>query len=42
MQKIAVIGGVAAGPTAAAKAARCCPDARVTIFERGEFVSYSG
>ncbi|MEX1055316.1 MAG: FAD-dependent oxidoreductase [Rhodothermales bacterium] len=40
-QRIAVIGGVAAGPAAAAEARREDPDAEVVLFERGEFISYS-
>jgi NADPH-dependent 2,4-dienoyl-CoA reductase/sulfur reductase-like enzyme len=40
-QRIAVIGGVASGPAAAAEAKRQDPDADVVLFERGEFISYS-
>lgn len=39
-QSIAVIGGVAAGPAAAAEAKRTDPDARVVLFERGGVISY--
>ena len=39
--KIVVIGGVAAGPKAAARARRLAPDAEITILERGNFVSYA-
>jgi NADPH-dependent 2,4-dienoyl-CoA reductase/sulfur reductase-like enzyme/rhodanese-related sulfurtransferase len=39
--KIVVVGGVAAGPKAAARARRCDPRAEITILEKGEFVSYS-
>lgn len=39
-QRILVIGGLAAGPSAAAKAKRVNPDAEVILFEQGEFVSY--
>ncbi|HMB92501.1 MAG TPA: FAD-dependent oxidoreductase [Rhodothermales bacterium] len=39
-QRIAVIGGVAAGPAAAAQAKRTDPDADVVLFEQGEFISY--
>lgn len=39
-QRILVIGGVAAGPSAAAKAKRVNPDAEVILFEQGEYVSY--
>lgn len=41
-QKILVIGGVAAGPKAAARARRMAPDAEITILERGSLVSYAG
>lgn len=41
-QKILIIGGVAAGPKAAARARRVAPDAEITIVERGSFVSYAG
>ena len=37
--KIIVIGGNAAGPSAAAKAKRINPDADVILFEAGEFIS---
>ncbi|MCK5844023.1 MAG: FAD-dependent oxidoreductase [Victivallales bacterium] len=40
--KIVVIGGVAAGPKAASRIVRICPDAEVTILEKGEFLSYAG
>lgn len=40
--KIVVIGGVAAGPKAAARAKRCNPDAHVTLIEKGEWISYGG
>ena len=36
-----VIGGVAAGMSAAAKARRINPQLAITVFERGEWVSYS-
>jgi NADPH-dependent 2,4-dienoyl-CoA reductase/sulfur reductase-like enzyme/rhodanese-related sulfurtransferase len=39
---ILVIGGVAAGPKAAARARRLAPDAEITIVERDEFLSYAG
>jgi NADPH-dependent 2,4-dienoyl-CoA reductase/sulfur reductase-like enzyme len=39
-QKILVVGGLAAGPSAASKAKRVNPDAEVTLFEQGEYVSY--
>lgn len=40
--KIVVIGGVAAGPKAAARAKRCNPNAKVTLVEKGEWLSYGG
>jgi NADPH-dependent 2,4-dienoyl-CoA reductase/sulfur reductase-like enzyme/rhodanese-related sulfurtransferase len=39
--KIVVVGGVAAGPKAAARARRCDPQAEITILEKGEFISYA-
>lgn len=39
-QRILVIGGLAAGPSAASKAKRVNPDAEVLLFEKGEHVSY--
>ena len=41
MERLVVVGGVAAGTTAATRARRCCPDARITIFDEAEYVSYS-
>jgi len=41
-QKIVIVGGVAAGPKVAARVIRLCPEADVTILERGEFLSYAG
>ncbi|HUT54867.1 MAG TPA: FAD-dependent oxidoreductase [bacterium] len=41
-KKIVVIGGVACGPKAAARARRRDAEARITIVERGPFVSYAG
>jgi len=38
--RIVVVGGVAAGMSAASRARRHNPDARVTVFERGEDISY--
>ena len=38
-KNIIIIGGNAAGPGAAAKAKRTCPDADVIMFEEGEFIS---
>ena len=40
-RKLAVIGGGAGGPSAAAKAKRLDPDLEVTLFEAGEQVSFS-
>jgi len=40
--RIVVIGGVACGPKAAARARRLDPKADVTIIERGELLSYAG
>jgi NADPH-dependent 2,4-dienoyl-CoA reductase/sulfur reductase-like enzyme len=40
--KVIVIGGVAAGPKAAAKIMRLNPEAEVTIVEKGKFISYAG
>lgn len=39
--RIVIIGGVAAGPKAAARARRRDPNARITIIEQGEYVSYA-
>lgn len=41
-KKIVVIGGVAAGPKAAARARRLDPDAEITIVEKDEILSYAG
>ncbi|MBN1343872.1 MAG: FAD-dependent oxidoreductase [Phycisphaerae bacterium] len=40
--RIVVIGGVACGPKAAARAGRRDPNAKITIIERGPYVSYAG
>jgi len=40
--RIVVIGGVACGPKAAARARRLDPNADVTIIERGDLLSYAG
>ncbi len=40
--KIVVIGGVACGPKAAARARRRDPNADITIIERGDLLSYAG
>jgi len=39
-RRILVIGGLAAGPSAAAKAKRVNPDAEVVLYEQGEHISY--
>lgn len=40
--RIVIIGGVACGPKAAARARRLDPDADITIIERGDLLSYAG
>ena len=40
-RRILVVGGVAAGPSAAAKAARVDPRAEVVLIEQGEVISYA-
>ncbi len=40
--KIAIIGGVAAGTSAAAKARRENPDAEIVLFEKDNHISYAG
>lgn len=37
--EILIIGGSAAGPTAAGSARRKSPEANITMLEKGEFVS---
>jgi len=37
---LVIVGGAAAGPSAAAKAARVNPDLEVSLYEQGPFVSY--
>lgn len=39
-RRLIVIGGVAAGMSAASKARRLDPDLDIVVFERGEYVSY--
>lgn len=39
--KIVIVGGVAAGASAAAKARRCSEEAEIIIFEKGPFISYA-
>lgn len=41
-QNIVVIGGVACGPKAASRARRRDQEAKITVIERGPFVSYAG
>lgn len=40
--KVVIVGGVAAGPKTGSKIVRLCPDADVTLIEKGEFLSYAG
>ncbi len=40
VQRIVVIGGVAAGPAAAAEARRTDPGAEVVLYEEGAYISY--
>ena len=40
--RIVIVGGVAAGPKAAARARRLCAEAEITIVEQGEYISYGG
>ena len=39
-QRILIVGGLAAGPSAASKAKRVNPNAEVILFEKGEYISY--
>ena len=39
-KKIVIVGGVATGPKAAARARRLLPDAEITVIEKGSLVSY--
>ncbi len=41
MEKIIIVGGVAAGATAAAKVRRMSPDAQITMFEAGPDISFA-
>jgi NADPH-dependent 2,4-dienoyl-CoA reductase/sulfur reductase-like enzyme/rhodanese-related sulfurtransferase len=41
MEKIVIIGGVAAGATAAAKVRRMSPDAQITMLEAGPDISFA-
>jgi NADPH-dependent 2,4-dienoyl-CoA reductase/sulfur reductase-like enzyme/peroxiredoxin family protein/rhodanese-related sulfurtransferase/TusA-related sulfurtransferase len=40
-KRIVIVGGVAGGASAAARARRLSEDAEIVIFERGEFVSFA-
>ena len=39
--KLVIVGGVAAGASAAAKARRCNEDAEIIMFEKGSDISYA-
>ena len=39
--RLVIIGGVAAGPKAAAKARRRDPNLQITLIERGNHISYA-
>ena len=41
MTKIVIVGGVAGGASAAARARRLSEDAQIIMFERGPFVSFA-
>jgi len=38
--KLIIVGGGAGGPTVASRARRLDEDAEITLFERGENISY--
>ena len=40
-EKIVIVGGVAAGASAAAKARRCSEDAEIILYEMGDTISYA-
>ena len=40
--RVVIVGGVAAGPKVASKIIRLCPEADVTVVERGKLLSYAG
>ncbi len=40
-KRLVIVGGGAGGPSAAAEAKRRDPSLRVTVVERGEFISYA-
>ena len=39
-ETIVVVGGVAAGASAAATARRCSEEAKIIIYEKGPYISY--
>ena len=39
---ILIIGGVALGPKAAARAKRLLPDSNITMIDQGTYISYGG
>ncbi len=41
-KRLLVIGGVAAGPKAAAKARRCDPEMEITLYQEEDDISYAG
>src|SRR4030042_6339115 len=41
-KRLLVIGGVAAGPKAAAKARRCDPEMEIVIYQEEDEISYAG
>ena len=41
-KRLVVIGGVAAGPKAAAKARRCDPEMEIVIYQEEDEISYAG
>jgi len=41
-KRLIVVGAVAAGPKAAAKARRCDPSMQITMIDRGHYISYGG
>ena len=41
-KRLLVIGGVAAGPKAAAKARRCDPEMEIVVYQEEDDISYAG
>lgn len=41
-RQIVIVGGVACGPKAAARARRRDPEAEITLIEKGDYLSYAG